>query len=217
MEKVKTKNFIQDIIDLDKYLRYIINEYDFPRMKNLFTQSNSVKWIAFDDKYIFKAMTNLTLDRLKASFQLLEVIGLSECFEPYEIVYEGYYISIIKQNFLPPIKEIEENQIINIKNKILQEYPGISFFPKKDVNSCIALFYSDYSNLFYKLNNFVNYFKLTDVFCSINCGTSFDGKIKCFDLEFFNSCTKEDLEKFIKENSKYSNFEIPLFYKLLKE
>lgn len=208
---------IQKVKELDNQVFQLSQELD-PRGAMILSGNGINKWIAKDKQYIYKAMDLEALSRLTVSWDFIEMLDFS-CFEPFEIIYKGNILAIIKQR---RFQRIDLNENSNGMQAILQKeietkYPDIEFYPFKNLTSYQLRFYLDYPQEFYKLMKFIKTFDVRDCIEFSNCGIDPDtNKIKCFDIELQGRYSVEKIEDFVRKYSNQKDFAFPSIVKFVR-
>ena len=216
MDKINT--FISDIKEIDSKLSDLIYKYDKQRKSSLLQSNSSTKWILKDQFYIYKAMGKSEYIKLKQSFDFIKILDLEDCFLSFEIVFEGNFLVVIKQELLQRFELLDNyNNILPIVEKeIKDKYNDINFFPYKNLSPYQYRFYLDYPANFYKLMKLIETFELRDVIEFSNCGFYKYNNIKCFDLEIKGKYQVKKVEDFIRNYSNLKDFSFPSFTFLIK-
>lgn len=215
---MKINTFISDIKEIDSQISDLIYKYDNQRKSSLLQSNSSSKWILKDQFYIYKAMGKNEYIKLKQSFDFIRILDLENCFLPFEIVFEGNFLVIIRQELLQRFELLDNyNNILPIAEKeIKDKYNDINFFPYKNLSPYQYRFYLDYPENFYKLMKLIETFELRDVIEFSNCGFDKYNNIKCFDLEIKGKYQVKKVEDFIKNYSNLKDFSFPSFTFLIK-
>lgn len=212
-QTVEPQVFIDKIIELDNYSMSLSQEFD--RRGATLLNASQVKWKTEDDNYIYKAMGTGPFQRLKATQDFISLFNFS-CFEPFEIIYEGQIIVIIKQKKLKKIELLDNANLMVpiVEQEIKKKYPDIDFYPFHNLSPYQMRFYIDYPEEFYVLMKFIETFEIGDCIEYSNCGLDENGKIKCFDVDIQRRCSVNKLQMFINKFSK-EKYQIPYFLNLI--
>lgn len=183
-------SLLQQFIDCDQQLNSIFtfldNNYHLIRnnRSGVNLQVYHSKFSVFEENgKIFKVYSTKTFKKCQAiSYLIYDLLELQDIILPFDIEYEGKYLSIISQRKLHEVNRLTLSESINgkkIDNLINNK------FLNNDINQFLAINFS--RSLYEKFIDVIDFLKVMDLTGLENFGMEDNNFIKCIDFESFNT------------------------------